>query len=437
MDTSKSESQLTQELTAARARITELEAAVAGYQQQEQTWTQTKILLEALLENLPDTVFFKDTNSRFIRINRAAASHFGLEDPTQAIGKSDFDFFTEEHARPAYEAEQEIIRTAQPLLNIEEKETWTDGREAWALTTKLPLYDQARQVIGTCGISRNITARRQAEEALAEEHRLLRTLIDNIPDSIFVKDSESRFLINNTAHLHCLGVTTQAEALGKTDFDIFPRELADQFYADEQKVLRLGRPLYNKEEHIVDQLTGNPRWLWTSKIPLFDAAGQVKGLVGISRDITELKQAEAEQERLQREIIEAQQRAIQELSTPIIPVMDHIVVMPLIGNIDTLRARDIMQKLLAGITENRAKVVILDITGVPLVDSGVAKHLNKTIQAAQLKGAQTIITGLSDSVAETIVDLGINWSGLEIYANLQTGLLAALNNQGLKLTPKR
>ena len=100
--------------------------------------------------------------------------------------------------------------------------------------------------------------------------------------------------------------------------------------------------------------------------------------------------------------------------------------MPLIGSIDTMRARDITRGLLAGIRHHRARVVILDITGVPIVDSGVANHLNKTIRAARLKGAQTIITGISDAVAETIVDLGIDWSDIETLSDLQTGLRAAL-----------
>jgi anti-anti-sigma regulatory factor/HAMP domain-containing protein len=140
-----------------------------------------------------------------------------------------------------------------------------------------------------------------------------------------------------------------------------------------------------------------------------------------------------EHERLQQEVIEAQKRAIQELSTPIIPVMDRIIVMPLIGGIDTMRARDVTRSLLAGIQEHRAKVVILDITGVPVVDSGVASYLNRTIQAARLKGARAIVTGISDAVAETIVDLGIDWGGIETLSDLQTGLITALNSLGIKL----
>jgi DNA-binding LacI/PurR family transcriptional regulator/anti-anti-sigma regulatory factor/putative methionine-R-sulfoxide reductase with GAF domain len=146
----------------------------------------------------------------------------------------------------------------------------------------------------------------------------------------------------------------------------------------------------------------------------------------LEQEVEERERAQAESLRLQQEVIEAQQRSIQELSTPIIPVLEGVIVMPLIGSIDTTRARDVTRSLLAGIREHKAKVVILDITGVPIVDSGVAAYLNKTVQAARLKGARTIVTGISEAVAETIVDLGIDWSGIETLRDLRTGLRAAL-----------
>jgi DNA-binding LacI/PurR family transcriptional regulator/anti-anti-sigma regulatory factor len=154
----------------------------------------------------------------------------------------------------------------------------------------------------------------------------------------------------------------------------------------------------------------------------------------LKREVAEREQAQEENARLQQQIIETQARAIQELSTPIIPVMHRILVMPLIGAIDTLRARDSMRALLAGIREHRAKVVILDITGVPLVDTSVANHLVKTMQAARLKGTRAIITGISDAVAETLVDLGVDWGDFETQADLQTGLLTALQFMGIRLT---
>ncbi len=156
--------------------------------------------------------------------------------------------------------------------------------------------------------------------------------------------------------------------------------------------------------------------------------------LALELEITEHEQAQAENLQLQRQVIKAQQLALRELSTPIIPVMDRILVMPLIGSIDSMRARDITRVLLAGIREHRATTVILDITGVRIVDSGVANHLNKTIQAARLKGARAIITGISDAVAETIVDLGIDWSGIDTLNDLQTGLVVALERMGIRLT---
>jgi anti-anti-sigma regulatory factor len=150
----------------------------------------------------------------------------------------------------------------------------------------------------------------------------------------------------------------------------------------------------------------------------------------------ELEREQEESARLQREVIEAQQRALQELSTPIIPILElpqggSVIVVPLIGSIDTMRARDVTRNLLSGIREHRARVVILDITGVPIVDSEVAAYLNKSIQAARLKGARTIVTGVSDAVAETIVDLGLDWSGVETLSDLRTGLRAALQKPKL------
>jgi rsbT co-antagonist protein RsbR len=123
--------------------------------------------------------------------------------------------------------------------------------------------------------------------------------------------------------------------------------------------------------------------------------------------------------------------------TPIIPIMDNIIIMPLIGTIDTVRSGDIMRTLLGGISQHRAKVVILNITGVPVVDSGVADHLDKTMQAARLKGAHTIITGISDVVAETIVDLGIDWSNIETLRDLQTGLTEGLTRLGIQLEQRK
>jgi PAS domain S-box-containing protein len=124
-------------------------------------------LLESLMDYAPDHIFFKDDKCRFLRINNSLARKFGLTDPADSLGKTDFDFFTDEHARQAYDDEQRVMATGQPLVGVEEKETWGDGRVTWASTTKLPLLEEGR-IVGTFGISRDITLQKQAAVALQE-----------------------------------------------------------------------------------------------------------------------------------------------------------------------------------------------------------------------------------------------------------------------------
>ncbi|HEY4186218.1 MAG TPA: GGDEF domain-containing protein [Polyangia bacterium] len=123
-------------------------------------------LLETLMDNVPDTIYFKDRDSRFTRVNQYAAARYGIATPALAVGRTDSDFFTEEHAAKALHDEQEIIRTGQPLVNVEEKETLAEGGVRWVSTTKLPLRDRGGNIVGTFGISRDISQRKKVEELL-------------------------------------------------------------------------------------------------------------------------------------------------------------------------------------------------------------------------------------------------------------------------------
>ena len=170
---------------------------ITARKQAEESLRQEQTLMATLMENLPDAFYFKDAASRFLRVNRALSRKFGLSDPAQLVGKSDTDFFSGEHSRQALADEQEIIRTGRPLLNVEEKETWMDGTVSWVLTTKLPLRDATGRIIGTCGISRDITERKRAEEALRESRALYYSLVEQLPVGVFRKDREGRYVLVN------------------------------------------------------------------------------------------------------------------------------------------------------------------------------------------------------------------------------------------------
>lgn len=251
---------------------------------------------------------------------------------------------------------------------------------------------------------------------LSENEARFRSMIESLPLGILAVKQEHDQLLLETCNpsFRKLFQLDDPEIQGKPIAEVLP-------FINE-----------NLKEHLNNTATQGDEWQgeiskenenvieFSSEVYVFQTnPGRV---VAAFVDSKERKEAEIERQRLQQEIIEAQKAAIKELSTPIIPLMDGIIVMPLIGSIDTNRARDIMRALLAGISEHRVKIVIIDITGVPMVDTGVAAHLDSTIQAARLKGTNTIITGVSDAVAETIVDLGVEWNNVQTVRDLQTGL---------------
>ncbi len=151
-------------------------------------------------------------------------------------------------------------------------------------------YDKEEKVV--FGVLKDITRRKIAEDAVNYERNLLRSLIDNIPDSIYFKDSEGLYLLNNAAHLRSLGAESQSDVIGKNPFDFFPPELANEFRREELQLLKTGNAVYDKEEVSINPETGEKKFHITNKVPVFNNKGKITGLIGISRNITELKKHE-------------------------------------------------------------------------------------------------------------------------------------------------
>jgi two-component system sensor histidine kinase/response regulator len=146
--------------------------------QTEEALDQERYLLHTLMDNVPDAIYFKDAAGRFTRINKALAHWFGLAAPEEALGRTDFDFFTEEHARQAFNDEQEVMSSRRPVVAKEEKETWVHAAPTWASTTKLPLYDPRGHIVGTFGISRDITERKRSDQRRATQHAITHILAE-------------------------------------------------------------------------------------------------------------------------------------------------------------------------------------------------------------------------------------------------------------------
>lgn len=145
------------------------------------------LLFERLMENVSESVFFKDIDSRFIKINKACAEKFGLEDPGQAVGKTDFDFFDEDHARPALEDEQLILQEKKPLLDKVEKEVFKeDGKVAWVSTSKFPLFDENNELVGTYGITKDVTIQKEIEGKLIENTQRFSKLFEQVPGLFYL-----------------------------------------------------------------------------------------------------------------------------------------------------------------------------------------------------------------------------------------------------------
>jgi two-component system, sensor histidine kinase and response regulator len=205
-------------------------------------------LLQILLEQLPDAVYFKDINHKFIRINRTLASWYGLKDPAEAAGKSDRDFFTPELAKSNDEAEGEIIKTGIPSVDVEEKLVWPDGKVVWTSTTRLPLRDATGVVIGTFGIYRDIGPHLLAKKEIRRSEAMYRTLVDNLPQNFFRKDLEGRVVFANQQYCRTMGKSLK-ELVGKTDFDMFPDKLARKYREDDARVIQTGHALDVIEAH--------------------------------------------------------------------------------------------------------------------------------------------------------------------------------------------
>lgn len=261
------------------------------------------------------------------------------------------------------------------------------------------------------GCLREIAAEHAApSEQIEQDRQLLRLIEQNLPIALWMVDMQGTFTRHSGAALSRFGLT-QGQYVGRNLFEIFPGR--GGFMEGVYKALA-GEPA-----HI---FTENRELPWESwYIPILDSQGQVVSVTGISLNVFEAKRTEREL-MAKIELIERQKETIRTLSTPIIEVWDRVLTLPVLGVVDSARAAEMMEKLLAHITQRSARFAILDLTGVETMDTETADHLFKLLQAVRLLGAEGIITGIQPSVAKTMIMLGLDMKSIVTLATLRAGL---------------
>jgi PAS domain S-box-containing protein len=263
--------------------------------QEEQKTAQEELFKEKsmfanFLDAVPEYVYFKDLQSRFIRISKSLIRLHGVRDDSELLGKSDADLFGKEHSQKAFNDEQTIIRTGEPIYNMVEREDHGDGSITWVETSKMPLRDLNGQIIGTFGISKDISSIKMLESELSFERNLFNGLLNTSSDIVYFKDVEGKFLRANKAKLHSLGLESESQIFGRTEKELLGNKYSEDIAREEQNVLATGKSVVNKIESVVNH-TGKT-WLSTSKFSICDGNDRVVGILIIVKDVTASKELE-------------------------------------------------------------------------------------------------------------------------------------------------
>ena len=254
-------------------------------------------LLSALLENTPDSIYFKDAESRFLRISSSMARRLQLRNPEEALGKTDRDFYASEHAEPALLDELQILRTGQPLLGKEEKECWENGREAWVLTSKMPLRNEAGKISGTLGISWDITERRRAEEALRQEHVESELFINSVPSILIGTNAALEIIRWNLSAVRTFDLP-KSSVMGKPLYDCGIKWLDPETKKEMESWLSVQSP--RRLDNIPFEKNGDKSFLGITINSVNLKGEDAGGLLITGADTTERKRLEMQLQQAQK-----------------------------------------------------------------------------------------------------------------------------------------
>ncbi|MFQ5676092.1 MAG: PAS domain S-box protein [bacterium] len=257
----------------------------------EEALAQERHLLNHFIENIPDAIYFKDQEGHFLRVNKTQAARLHLNDPEEALGKTDFDFFSDEDARLAYEEELRVMQTGQISIN-ERKKVYPNGKECWVQTTKVPMFDEEGKMMGVFGLTRDTTARKNVEEALRRVHTETEQLLAAISSILIGVGADNRITRWNATAESAFGIKS-SKILGKPfqksgihwDWNMIMQSISESL--DKMQPMRLDDIRYLRAD-------GKDGFLGLTITPIVSDAHEKKGFLILAADITERKTLECQ-----------------------------------------------------------------------------------------------------------------------------------------------
>ena len=409
-------------------------------------------ILTQMLDRMPGVAFCSRTDpvtgqSKWLYINRRAAELYDVsEEELQADPNTGLSRIVPDDRARVDAVIAECSRTGAPMAfagRIQRR----SGEIRWVETHANIVIEENGTVLWY-GQSIDVTERKQLEQSLvqseaarAQSEALYRQVIDALPVGVALLDTNGKFGIYNDA-MKAMSGSPDARYEGdlSSSFGVFRVDGVTPFPDAEMPIVRaLGGETGAEAELFMRNaaLTEGKRIL-VKALPMKDAAGNITAAVAVATDVTEQRKLEhelrsrneelAESEAAKAQLIERLRYSIDELSNPILEVWDDVLAMPIIGVVDSRRTADMVQRLLGEVARTQASFVIIDLTGVEIVDTRTADHLMKLMRKVEIVGARCVLTGIRPAVAETLVDIGVDFGRLVTLRNLKHGLREALRS---------
>lgn len=376
-------------------------------------------LLQSTIDQVDALIYLRDERGAFNFVNETWVRATGLARES-VLGKVNSEVFAPEVVEEFRVADRQVVERRE-VVEKEELLPLDDGDHLFR-SLKFPLIAADGAFLGVGGISTDVTRQRRIEASLKTTELILQAIIENAPLLILATDREGRYILVGQEAARVIG-RPQQEIVGQFDFEIAPQPLARNLRAQAQTVFETGRPL------IVEQIVENGdqrRIFLATRFPIRDSSGTIYAVGTISADVTALRGAEGEKMRLQQEMIRAQEFTLLEMATPVVPIADGALAVPLIGTLAGERMQQIVATLLGRISGRRVKIVILDLTGVRQVDTASMHALLQATRAIRLLGVQAVLTGIQSDMAQIMVGLDIPLQQVTILQTLQHGIEYAL-----------